>query len=39
MIYFDGKKDHRINNEDLVPYLSSLIREKAQKIQKLKFNK
>lgn len=33
MIYIDGKKDHRIKNEDLVPYLSSLIRDKAKKIQ------
>ena len=29
MIYIDGEKNHRITNEDLVPYLSSLIRKKA----------
>ena len=33
LIYIDGKKDHIIKNEDLVPYLCSLIREKANKIQ------
>ena len=33
MIYVDGKKDHRINNKDLVPYLSSLIRKKAKIIE------
>ena len=30
MIYIDGKKGHRIKNKELVPYLDSLIREKAQ---------
>ena len=33
MIYIDGKKDHRINNKDLVPYLSTLIRKKAETIK------
>ena len=36
MIYVDGIKNHRIKNEELVPYLSSLIREKAKKINKSK---
>ena len=30
MIYVDGKKDHRISNKELVSYLSSLIRKKAE---------
>ena len=34
MIYVDGKKDHKINNEQLVPYLSELIRKKAKIIKK-----
>jgi len=29
MIYIDGKKDHRISNEELVPYLENIIRNKA----------
>ena len=33
MIYIDGKKDHRIKNEELKSYLSSLIRTKAEKIK------
>lgn len=33
MIYIDGQKDHRISNEELVPYLSSLIRKKAEIIK------
>ncbi len=33
MIYIDGKKDHRIKNEELISYLSSLIRTKAEKIK------
>ena len=36
MIYVDGKKDHRISNKELVPYLSSLIREKAEIIKNKK---
>jgi len=31
MIYVDGKKDHRINNENLVDYLSKLIENKVNK--------
>ena len=34
MIYIDGKKDHRIKNKNLIPYLESLIREKAKLKQK-----
>ena len=34
LIYIDGKKDHRIKNEELIPYLSCLIRDKASKIKK-----
>ena len=30
MIYIDGKKDHRINNEELVPYLENIIRSKVK---------
>ena len=30
MIYIDGKKDHRISNEELVPYLENIIRNKAK---------
>ena len=30
MIYIDGKKDHRINNQELVPYLESIIRNKVK---------
>tara|TARA_Y100000741_G_scaffold362272_1_gene347729 strand:+ start:120 stop:1229 length:1110 start_codon:yes stop_codon:yes gene_type:complete len=30
MIYVDGVKDHRIKNENLVPYLDSLIRKKVK---------
>lgn len=33
MIYVDGKKDHRIENKELVSYLSKLIRIKAKKIK------
>ena len=33
MIYVDGKKDHRIRNKELLPYLSSLIRRKAEIIK------
>ena len=36
MIYVDGKKDHRISNKELVPYLSSLIREQVEKIKNKK---
>ena len=36
MIYVDGKKDHRISNKELVPYLSSLIRKKAEIIKNKK---
>jgi len=32
MIYFEGKKGHRIKNKELVSYLSNLIRKKADKI-------
>ncbi len=31
MIYVDGKKHHRIKNQELVSYLSLLIRKKAEK--------
>ena len=31
MIYVDGEKDHRINNENLVDYLTKLIENKAKK--------
>ena len=30
MIYIDGKKDHRIKNEELVPYLENIIRSKVK---------
>ncbi len=30
MIYIDGKKDHRISNEELAPYLENIIRNKAK---------
>ena len=30
MIYIDGKKDHRINNEELVSYLENIIRNKVK---------
>ena len=33
MIYVNGKKDHRIQNKELLPYLSSLIRKKAEIIK------
>ena len=33
MIYVDGVKNHRIKNKELVPYLSSLIRDKVKKIE------
>ncbi len=36
MIYLDGKKNHRIQNEELVPYLENLIRNKAKEISKNK---
>ena len=36
MIYIDGKKDHRIQNKELIPYLSSLIRAKAKEINNKK---
>ena len=36
MIYVDGKKDHRIKNKDLLPYLSSLIRAKSEIIKNTK---
>ena len=29
MIYINGKKDHRIKNEDLPTYLEDIIRKKA----------
>ena len=29
MIYVDGKKDHRISNEELPSYLENIIRKKA----------
>ncbi len=32
MIYLDGKKNHRIKNEELIPYLENLIRNKAKEI-------
>ena len=32
MIYLNGKKNHIIKNEDLVPYLSLLIRDKSKEI-------
>ena len=32
MIYVDGKKDHRISNENLVDYLTKLIENKVKKI-------
>ena len=31
MIYINGKKDHRINNEDLPSYLEKIIRKEAKK--------
>jgi (E)-4-hydroxy-3-methylbut-2-enyl-diphosphate synthase len=34
MIYVDGKKDHRIKNEDLSVYLENIIRKKAADIDK-----
>ena len=34
MIYVDGKKDHIIKKKELVPYLSSLIRKKANEIKR-----
>ena len=34
MIYVDGKKDHRIKNEDLSIYLENIIRKKAADISK-----
>ena len=30
MIYIDGKKDHRIHNEELPSYLENIIRNKAK---------
>jgi len=36
MIYLDGKKNHRIQNEELVPYLENLIRNKAKEISRNK---
>ena len=33
MIYVDGDKDHRIKNEELVPYLENLIRRKTKLIK------
>ena len=30
MVYIDGKKDHRIKNEDLTAYLEDVIRKKAK---------
>jgi len=36
MIYIDGKKDHRINNEELPLYLESIIRKKAAEIMDIK---
>ena len=32
MIYIDGKKNHRITNENLVDYLAKLIEKKIEKI-------
>ena len=32
MIYVDGKKNHRISNENLEEYLAKLIEEKVEKI-------
>ena len=32
MIYIDGKKDHRISNENLVDYLTKLIEKKVENI-------
>ena len=29
MIYVDGKKNHRIKDVDLIPYLEKIIREKS----------
>jgi len=31
LIYIDGKPDHKINNDNLVDHLESLIREKISK--------
>ena len=31
MIYLDGNKGHRIKDEELVPFLDYLIREKVKK--------
>ena len=36
MIYINGKKDHRINNEELPTYLESIIRKKADQIMDMK---
>ena len=33
MIYIDGKKNHRIKNVDLIPYLEKIIREKSNSIK------
>ena len=32
MIYINGKKDHRISNEELPSYLETIIRKKADEI-------
>ena len=38
MIYIDGKKGHRVKDVELVPYLDSLIREKAAKKEQIQTN-
>ncbi len=38
MVYIDGKKDHKIKNEELVPYLDKLIRKKVKEINKIEKN-
>ena len=39
MVYFDGKKGHRIKDIELVPYLDTLIREKAKKKEQIQNNR
>ena len=34
MIYIDGKKNHRIKDVDLIPYLEKIIREKSSSCKK-----
>jgi (E)-4-hydroxy-3-methylbut-2-enyl-diphosphate synthase len=36
MVYVDGEKSHRIQNEDLVEYLVETIEDKVEQIHHLK---